>query len=53
MLLMSPSKTFRTNLAWFSNRDVTGGGRYLKMKAKPTQYGKTNNQHLICMTCSY
>ena len=45
-------KTFRTNLAWQSNRDVTGGVETSKIKAKAcrTQYNnKTNNQHLICM----
>ena len=45
-------KTFRTNLAWQSYRDVTGGVETSKIKAKAcrTQYNnKTNNQHLICM----
>ena len=40
-------KTFRTNLAWQSNRDVTGGVETSKIKAKANN--KTNNQHLICM----
>ena len=30
-------KTFRTNLAWQSNRDVTGGGGDLKNKSKGMQ----------------
>ena len=47
-------KTFRTNLAWQSNSDVTGGGGVetskIKAKARRTQYNnKTNNQHFICM----
>ena len=55
-------KTFRPNLAWQSNRDVTGGcgggggggggveTSKIKAKARRTQYNnKTNNQHFICM----
>ena len=45
-------KIFRTNLAWQSNRDVTGGVETSKIKAKArrTQYNnKTNNQLFICM----
>ena len=52
-------KTFRTNLAWQSNKDVTGGGRGgdFKNKSKGMQNAvplcqynnKTNDQHFICM----
>ena len=44
-------KTFRTNLAWQSNRDVTGGVETSKIKAKArrTQYNinKSTNEMLI------